>query len=264
MIKRQYLVVITAGLFLLTALSIKADEKRDVLFQTSTIGALMAGDYDGVMSFGELGGHGDFGLGTFNELDGEMIALDGIFYQVKSDGKAEIVPDSAKTPFATVTYFERDRAATLNKQLGCKELENYLKTLFPTKNIFYAIKIDGSFGSVKTRSVPRQKKPYPSLTDVVKAESVFELKDVNGTLVGFWTPDYAEGISPAGFHFHFLTDSKEAGGHVLDCIVNKVEIELDEIRDLQLSLPDTSDFYNVDLNESGSSEVSEVEKDNKH
>jgi len=264
MIKRQYLVLIAAGLFLLAALSLKAEEKRDGLFQTSTIGALMAGDYDGVMSFGELGGNGDFGLGTFNELDGEMIALDGIFYQVKSDGKAVIVPDSAKTPFATVTFFEQDRTATLNKRIDCKKLEEYLESMFPTGNIFYAIKIDGSFGSVKTRSVPKQKKPYPPLTDAVKEESIFELKNVNGTLVGFWTPDYAAGISPAGFHFHFITDSKEAGGHVLDCTVNKVKIELDELRDLQLSLPDTKGFYNADLNESGSSEVSESEKDNKH
>ena len=264
MIKRQYLVLAAAGLFLLAVVSLKAEEKRDVLFQTSTIGALTAGDYDGVMSFGELGGHGDFGLGKFNELDGEMIALDGIFYQVKSDGKAEIVPDSVKTPFATVTFFERDRTATLNKRIDCKKLEEYLESMFPTGNIFYAIKIDGSFGSVKTRSVPRQKKPYAPLTNAVKAESIFELKNVKGTLVGFWTPDYAAGISPAGFHFHFITDSRETGGHVLDCRVNKAEIELDEIRDLQLSLPDTKGFYNADLNESGSCEVSEAEKDNKN
>jgi acetolactate decarboxylase len=243
---------------------LKAEENNDALFQTSTIGALMAGDYDGELSTAELGKHGDFGLGTFNQLDGEMIALDGIFYQVTSDGKVEVVPDSAKTPFATVTFFGQDRSAVLNKSIGCKALEEYLETLLPTGNIMYAIKIEGSFVSVKTRSVPKQKKPYPPLADVVKIESIFELKKVDGTMVGFRMPDYAEGISPTGFHFHFISDSRKTGGHVLDCTAKNVRIEIDEIRDLHLSLPDTSDFYNADLNKNGSGNVTEVEKEKKH
>jgi len=64
------------------------------------------------VTYKELKKHGDFGLGTFNALDEEMIRLDGKFYQIKVDGIAYPVDDSMKTPFARVSPAEceyRDR-----------------------------------------------------------------------------------------------------------------------------------------------------------
>lgn len=49
----------------------------DILYQVSTINALLEGIYDGDTSYGELKQHGDFGIGTFSGLDGGMIELDG-------------------------------------------------------------------------------------------------------------------------------------------------------------------------------------------
>src|SRR5207249_10961718 len=79
--------------------------RRDTLVQYSTINALLTGVYDGDMTFGELRRHGDFGLGTFNALDGEMIALDGRYYQITADGAVKPVRDDVRTPFAVVTHF---------------------------------------------------------------------------------------------------------------------------------------------------------------
>ncbi len=253
----KYSAVIAAVLFC-AALSIAGDD-NDTIFQTSTIGALMEGVYDGNFTYGELKKHGDFGLGTLNDLDGEMIGLGGVFYQVRSDGKVYVVPDTARTPFAAVTFFEPDRSLTLAKPLGCKELESYLETLLPSKNIFYALKIEGSFDYVKTRSVPRQKKPFPPLTEVVKHESFFEFNDIKGTMVGFWLPEYMKDINTTGFHLHFITGDKGAGGHVLDCTASNVSIEIDYSRDFDMSLPETSDFYNADLNKTSGSVVNKVE-----
>jgi len=254
--------VLVAALFIASALA-HAAYAGDVIFQTSTIGALMEGVYDGNFTYGELKKHGDFGLGTLNDLDGEMIGLGGVFYQVKSDGKVSVVPDDARTPFAAVTFFEPDRSLTLTKTLGCNELESYLETLFPSKNIFYAVKIEGIFDHVKTRSVPRQKKPFPPLTEVAKHQSYFEFDKTKGTMAGFWFPAYVKDINVAGFHLHFITDDRQAGGHVLDCTVSNVKIEIDYSRDLDLSLPETSGFYNADLTESSGSDVSSVEKGKK-
>ncbi|MEW6146022.1 MAG: acetolactate decarboxylase [Thermodesulfobacteriota bacterium] len=251
-----------AALFFFTAIT-HAEGGSDTIFQTSTIGALMEGVYDGDFTFGELKKHGDLGLGTLNGLDGEMIGVDGVFYQVRSDGKVVVVPDTAVTPFAAVTFFEPDRSLTLTKALSCKDLESYLESLFPSKNIFYAVKIEGSFDHVKTRSVPRQKKPYPPLTEVVKRQSYFELSDIKGTMAGFWLPAYVKDINVAGFHLHFITQDKESGGHVLDCTVRDVKIEIDYSRDLDLSLPETGGFYNADLTETSGSDVSSVEKGKK-
>lgn len=240
-----------------------ARDNGDYIFQTSTIGALLQGDYNGNLTFGELKQHGDFGLGTLNDLDGEMVGLDGIFYKVNSEGKVSTVPDSALTPFAVATFFETDQTLALNEPLECKELEGYLEKLFPTKNILYAIKIEGRYDSIKARSVPKQKRPYPPLTEVVKRESVFEFNDINGTIVGFYLPEYLDNINATGFHFHFISESKDAGGHVLDCKINNVSIEIDQIRNIQISLPDTSDFYSADLSKTGKSEVEKVESGGK-
>jgi acetolactate decarboxylase len=246
------------AVLLYTAVSFAAGD-RDTIFQTSTIDALMEGVYDGNFTYGELKKRGDFGLGTFNDLDGEMIELDGVFYQVRSDGKVYVAPDTAMTPFATVTFFDPDKSLTLEKPLGCKELESYLETLLPSKNIFYAIKIEGSFDYIKTRSVPRQKRPFPPLTEVARHESFFELKSVKGTMVGFWFPEYTKDLNTAGFHFHFISEDKEAGGHVLDCAIHNVSIGIDYTRDLNISLPETKDFYNANLNKTSGSAVNEVE-----
>src|SRR4051794_10814140 len=47
------------------------------LFQVSTSGALVTGVYDREVSVRSILEHGDFGLGTFANLDGEMVILDG-------------------------------------------------------------------------------------------------------------------------------------------------------------------------------------------
>ena len=126
------------------------------LFQTSTLQALMAGVYDGDLTFQELARHGDFGLGTFDALDGEMIALDGAFYQIKADGRVYPVTGSMKTPFAAVAFFKAGRTYMIEMPLKYQQLLDYVDRLLPSLNLPYAIKIDGFFSYVKTRSIPRQ------------------------------------------------------------------------------------------------------------
>src|ERR671930_2553468 len=70
-----------------------------VLFQASTIGALLEGAFEGDVTFAELAERGDLGLGTLNALDGEMIALDGGFYQARVDGSVRAVAVDERTPF---------------------------------------------------------------------------------------------------------------------------------------------------------------------
>src|ERR1700722_19599243 len=70
------------------------------VYQTSTMGALLDGVYDGDVTIRELLQHGDFGLGTFNGLDGEMLVLDGVCYQLRGDGSAQVADADQRTPFA--------------------------------------------------------------------------------------------------------------------------------------------------------------------
>jgi len=219
-----------------------AQPDRDVLYQTSTLGALMIGIYDGPVTFGQLRQHGDFGLGTFNGLNGEMIALDGKFYQITADGIAHEVKDSTCTPFAAVTFFDRDHTAPIEGERSFTQLTEHLGGLLPTENVFYAIRIDGTFSYVKTRSVPKQERPYPKLVDVIANQPTFEWRDVKGTLVGFRCPDYVRGVNVAGYHFHFIDDARTKGGHVLECRLRGGTVTTDLTRELLLALPESEDF----------------------
>ena len=115
--------------------------QRETLSQVSTIEALMEGLYDGVMTYGELERYGDFGIGTFDNLDGEMVGFDGSFYQVRTDGVAYEVSDKMTTPFAEVTFFDADLRQDLPEGLNYEQLEEYVDGILPTVNIFHALSL---------------------------------------------------------------------------------------------------------------------------
>lgn len=220
---------------------------KNIVFQVSTISALLGGAYDGNITYKEVKRHGDFGLGTFNHLDGEMIAVDGEVYQIKTDGKAYVVDGSMKTPFAAVTFFEPDRTVHLDGSMDCKQLEGYIDKKLPTKNIIYAIRVEGLFAYVKARSVPKQAKPYPPLAEVVKHEVIFEYYDTEGTIVGFRFPTYMGHINEAGYHFHFINAERSAGGHVHQCRAENVRIGIDYLSRFHMTFPDNTELYKVNV-----------------
>mgnify|MGYP001300278665 CR=1 FL=1 len=53
------------------------DTEYHTIYQGSTSGALVHGVYQGCIRVADLKRHGDFGLGTFDSLDGEWIMVDG-------------------------------------------------------------------------------------------------------------------------------------------------------------------------------------------
>ncbi|MCX7014634.1 MAG: acetolactate decarboxylase [Candidatus Sumerlaeota bacterium] len=234
--------------------------RRDVLFQVSTINALLAGVYDGDLTVGELKQHGDLGIGTLEAVDGEMVVLAGKAWLIRADGHAYRLADSDRTPFAAVTFFEPDATVQLNETADLAGLQSALDAQLPNKNLFYAVRIDGEFAYAKTRSVPRQSKPYPPLAEVAKTQPVFEFRDVNGTLVGFRCPDFVEGVNVPGWHLHFLTAARTAGGHLLDCRVNHAEAKIDETPEFALRLPLDDSFARADLATKRAQELNKVEK----
>jgi len=223
--------------------------------------ALLEGVYDSDITVRELAAHGDFGIGTFDGLDGEMIALDGVFYQIWADGKAYRATDSMKTPFAVVTFFRGVNALYPNASLDFHGLTKYLDEMIPTQNIFYALRVDGSFQRVKTRSVRKQQKPYPRLVDALKNQPEFELRNVRGTLVGFRCPAYADGINVPGYHFHFITEDRKAGGHVLELQTDTVTARMEGVHEFHMVLPHNKSFYHSDLTKGKKAELEKVEKD---
>jgi acetolactate decarboxylase len=214
------------------------EHPHHTLFQTSTIDALLNSNYEGDVSFAELEAYGDFGLGTFDALDGEMIGLDSAFYQVKADGRAYEVDKRMKTPFAVVTFFEPREIRRLAAPTNYASLRAHLDEIVAADAATcHAIRADGHFRYVKTRSVPRQNKPYPPLVEAVKHQPTFELHEVRGSLVGFRFPEYVGGLNVSGYHFHFITEDRGAGGHLLECEMTRGELRVDHESDLNLKLP---------------------------
>ena len=204
-----------------------ADREPHVLFQASTIAALLDGAYEGDLTFAELARHGDLGLGTLNGLDGEMIALDGRFYRADVDGVVAPVPPAARTPFAVVVPFEA-AVDVATSDLGA--------SLADAPSVC-AVRFDGEFEALRLRSVPRQEPPYRPLAEVAAEQHVFELREVSGTLLGFRFPDYASGLEVTGYPLHFITDDRRRGGHVLDYRARAGRLRIDPSSDLQVELP---------------------------
>lgn len=240
-----------------TAVSFASDE---VITQVSTIDALMAGIYDGATTLAELRKNGDLGIGTFQGLDGELVLLDGVFYQVSADGVAKKPALSTRTPFASVTFFTTDRRLKLKEGSNFREFTESTEKWLPSRNIFYAVKMKGSFRSVKTRSVPSQKKPYRPLAEIVKTQPVFELKNTTGTVVGFWCPPFVKGINVPEYHLHYITSDGKAGGHILDFVAADVTAEFDDTRELFMILPDNNEFDKLDLGRDRTVELKAIEK----
>lgn len=235
-------------------------QNRDIIYQNSPISSLMAGVYDGETSYRTVRAHGDFGLGTFNGLDGEMVGLEGEFFQITVDGRVHPVDDSMKTPFVVVTFFEPDLAFRIGSVSTMKELEQYLDALLPSRNILYAIRISGIFEHIKARSVPKQHTPYPPLAEAVQQQAIFEFHAIEGTLVGFRSPAYAAGINVPGYHFHFISKDRRSGGHLLDCSMQDGAAAVDSAHILYLTLPGHGDFYRAGLAETQSGELVTIER----
>lgn len=214
----------------------------DELYQYSTLSALIRGHYDGDLKMATLAGKGDFGIGTFHGLDGEMIALDGRIYKGRTDGKAVEVPPEEATPFAMVTRFAADRTAALPPDLDFAALQKLLDGLIEAVNLPHAIRVDGTFAQVTYRSVPKQAPPYRVLTEVVKEQAEFTRTAVAGTLVGYRMPDYAAGFNTPGYHLHFINADRSEGGHVLGLRTASGTIAVDRLQRVSIDLPDSAAF----------------------
>jgi|HigsolmetaAR201D_1030396.scaffolds.fasta_scaffold05127_5 acetolactate decarboxylase len=213
------------------------------LTQISTYGALQAGGFDGDTTFAEVAQYGDFGLGTFDHLEGEMIALDGVFYRGLVDGSVQIVEPSVETPFANIHFFQTDRQINATVPISdMQHLTTYLSAQLPSLNRPYGFRISGLFSTLKYRSVARQSQPYPTLQEAIAGQLVFEVQNIRGTLVGYYLPEYLSSISLPGYHFHFISEDKQRGGHTLDMSFIEGSIEIDYLENVKLIIPQSDAF----------------------
>jgi acetolactate decarboxylase len=206
---------------ILVSLAALGCESEPSLVQVGSLQELAKGEYDGIVKLSELPADGQWGLGTYDALDGEMVMLDDVYYRVPVKGKVTIVKPVETTPFCNVATGTPTKAVAMKSFASMAELKARLLELVPDKDQPCGFRIDGPFAKIITRSVPIQSKPYKPLLAVVKNEQVvFDLTkkkdDVRGTIMGFYFPKSMKGLNIVGFHLHFITDDRKAGGHLLD------------------------------------------------
>jgi acetolactate decarboxylase len=247
-------------MLLLTQSFSQINKDTDQLVQVSTIDALLSGIYDGEVSIESLLKQGNFGVGTFNTLDGEMIVADGVCYQIKSDGSVSIPPATLKTPFAAVTHFETDQKFTINETVSLDQLMAKIDSSITAVNMIQAVRIKGRFINATTRSVPSQKPPYRKLTEITKTQPVFPVTNRHGMLVGFRCPPYVKGLNVPGYHLHLLTDDKKEGGHLLSLSADSLTVEIDQTDSFKVLLPHDNVFAKANFTADKEAELKKVEK----
>ena len=205
---------------------------ENVLYQHQTLGDLMAGVFEGTLTFEELLKHGDMGIGTFDNFEGELILLDGVAYQAREDGAILPVSPEQTTPHAAVTFFNPDREYQINQPMTLKKVRSDIVKRVRSKNVFSVVKITGHFEYIHTRAVPKQQKPYPRLIEATRVQPEFEKYDLDGTAIGIFTPELFDGVAKGGFHCHFISDDRTFGGHILDYIVDGAKCEIQTIESI--------------------------------
>lgn len=216
------------------------------LFQYSTISALLAGQVTAGICLKNIVDKGTIGLGTFEYLDGEMIYVDGVAYRIQYNGSITPLSPDTILPFAAVSGLEAN-VSTPIQGLARVELFQKIATLLPgTKNSFLAVRFDGKFKSMCARTA-KGIQPGQNLTHATANQKVLNWDHVEGTMVGFYTPDYYQGISVAGYHLHYLSHDKGSGGHCLDFEIAEGQLQVGVIRTITNVLPDSLEFGDADL-----------------
>lgn len=216
-----------------------------MLYQYGTMAGLMDGAFSGTTTVGKLLEHGDFGIGTFEGVDGEMIVFNGEAYKTDSNGISSLQNAEALSPFANITTFESNFKVTSDATFEnlSEKIGEYLNP-----NYFYAIKITGHFTKIDTRSPKKHEKPYPPLLDILKTQSIFNYESTNGTIVGFFSPEYVQGVGIGGLHLHYISDDRTQGGHVFSFDIKDANIEVSKPLNFYLDLPQSDEYRAVNVN----------------
>jgi acetolactate decarboxylase len=232
------------------------------LFTAGVASGLMGGLYDGFYPIDSLKTKGDFGLGAPDKLDGEIMVLNGKVYQTQYTGKTFEMPDSRQlVPFCMVNYFEANTIVHVKNKMSKTEFYHFLDSIMPNVNGMYAIHIKGKFDYVKTRAFPPvNEQPYPQLAGMLDRQRFFQFKQSSGDLIGYRLPAYMDNTNISGYHFHYLSDQKDAGGHIVDLITGEVDIEISFMDSYTIQVPSTPAFNHFDFKKDRQEDIKSVER----
>ena len=236
---------------------------ENTMYQVSTLQALILGYSRTVINVDELIQHGDTGLGTFEDVNGEMIVMDGHCYRADQFGNVTEVDPSTGIPFAAVARLYGNQQFQLNDMPNFAsiqtELTRKIEEVFGL-NSMHIVRIDGEFGKIDARSEGPYRSHHIRLKEILfHTQQSFLFENIRGSLVGVYFPDYMDGINMPGWHLHFLSEDRTKGGHVFDASIIKGAARVDKITSIHINLPKEASFDTYSLKEDLESEIKSVE-----
>ncbi|MBR0145660.1 MAG: acetolactate decarboxylase [Eubacterium sp.] len=238
--------------------------QQNKMYQVSTLQALALGYTKAVITVSELLQYGDTGLGTYEDVNGEMIIMDGRCFQAKWDGSVvEASPDEG-VPFSAVAKLLGEREFEMTDKQDIESIRTELTQRIEEHfglNSMHVVRIDGEFEKVDARSEEPYKSHHVTLKEVLdKNQTAFVFENIRGSLVGVYFPDHMDGINMPGWHLHFLSEDKKKGGHVFNVILKKGTVRLDKISRIEIELPKAAAFDTYSLKQASEEEIKKVEK----
>ncbi|MBR1842398.1 MAG: acetolactate decarboxylase [Oscillospiraceae bacterium] len=233
------------------------------MYQISTLQALALGYSRAVVTAGELLREGNAGLGTFEDVNGEMIVLDGHCYRADEDGAVtEVAPDTG-VPFAAVARLTGEQRFSLGAMTSLSAIREELTRKIEERfglNSMHVVRIDGVFDKIDARSEAPYRSHHVSLKDILgKNQKAFIFENIRGSLVGVYFPDYMDGINMPGWHLHFLSEDRTKGGHVFDVSLREGAALVDKITNIEIDLPKEAAFDTYSLKQNLQEEIKSVE-----
>ena len=233
------------------------------MYQVSTLQALALGYSRAVITVEELIREGDTGLGTFEDVNGEMIVMDGQCYRADQTGHVTIVAPETGVPFAAVARLYGEQQFTLAHMPDIAsvrtELTRKIEEVFGL-NSMHIVRIDGEFEKVDARSEAPYRSHHITLKEVLsQTQEAFLFEKIRGSLVGVYFPDYMDGINMPGWHLHFLSEDRTKGGHVFDVSIRNGTAKVDKINNIFINLPKEAAFDTYSLKQDLQEEIKSVE-----
>lgn len=234
------------------------------MYQVSTLQALMLGYSRSVITVGELIKHGNTGLGTFEDVDGEMIVTDGVCYRATETGEVVKADDDKGVPFCAVCNMEDGEQVELGTFDSISALKDQLNLIIDGHfglNSMHMVKIEGDFELVDARSESPYRSQHVTLKNILgKTQKAFQFENIKGTLVAVYFPDYMDGINAAGWHLHFVSDDRTKGGHVFEIKMRGGKALINKINSIELKLPDEPVFDTYMLKKASGNDIKTVEQ----
>ncbi len=219
------------------------EEHEDTFYQYNIWWAFVNKCFDGTLTAKDLKTKGDVGLGSYSALDGELVMLDGVPYKITEDGQVSVASDEELIVYVDAAFFKPAQTFVVDSTVNHESLRAAINAQVPTKNVFYAFRIHGDFSYVKCGGLAKQTRPYTAGLDVlIPNRPVFEKQNISGTIVGFYCPEFIGNINVANYHFHFISDDKKFGGHLMEFAGTNLNVEADPLHKYKFELPQTEDF----------------------